>query len=97
MVEIVFLVLPYLRGFLQAHRGIKTENPVDIYYDVVSNIFEQINRNHQTKILMFLLHEDENFCKELTYADFIKVLPAIMRENKLAETFQILFALGVFD
>lgn len=97
VLEVVFLVLPYMKGFLQARRKLADETPVDIYFDIISNIFEQANRTHLTKILTIVYHESEEFCKKVTYAEFSKTLPAILRVNKFSETFQILLALGVFD
>ena len=95
--EVVFLVLPYMKGFMKSRKMIADETPVDLYFDIVSNIFQQVNRNHLTKILTIVLHENEDFCSGLIYADFVRVLPSVIRENRFSETFQILLALGVFD
>lgn len=97
VLEVVFLVLPYMKGFLAARRQIADETPVDLYFDIISNIFEQVSRDNLNKILTIILHENEQFCREVTYAEFMKILPAVIRENKFSETFQILLALGVFD
>ena len=97
VMEVVFIVIPYMKGFIKARKMVADESPVDVYFDVISNIFSQINKDSLTKVFSIILHEPEGFCKELEYKDFIKILPTVLRENKISETFQILLVLGVFE
>lgn len=86
-----------MKGFIKSRKMIEDETPIDVYFDIISNIFQQVNRANLTKILTIILHEPEQFCSELTYADFIRILPSVIRVNRFSETFQILLVLGVFD
>lgn len=97
MVDVIFTISPYLKAFIAAKVELKAGSAADVYFDVVMNILDHLGRKDFIKTVAILLHQDIEFVETLQFADVVKVIPAIVRENKLSEVFQILRLLGAFD
>jgi hypothetical protein len=98
MLEVVFLLLPYLKIIKLAKQEIDEDaTPSDIYYDVLHNGIVQMSRTDASRAVMILLHQDLKFVEEMAFKDFQRILPTVVRENDLIETFLHLNSLGLIE
>lgn len=97
VLEVVFLLLPYLKLV----RVIKTEHKSnlepEIFFDIVENLILQLKRKDLNRILQVLLKQDEQFVSQLTGEDLVRIAPILMKENHLIEIMLILRNLGAFE
>lgn len=97
ILEVVFLLLPYIKMV----RVIKDEHkssldPV-IFFDIVENLIMQLNKKSLSRILVIFLKRDEVFVANLTNKDLVRLAPIIIRENGLIETMFLMRNLGAFE
>jgi hypothetical protein len=95
MLEVVFLILPYIKTFILAKQQVSEDStPSDIYFDILHNSVSQLGKQDANRVMCLLLHQDKEFVETLSFKDFQRMVSAIIRENELYETFIHLHNLG---
>lgn len=97
MLDVIFLILPYLKLVRVIKQEKQSIMEPGLFFDVIDNLIKQLNRQDLNKALMILTKQDEEFVKTLSHEDFIKILPVLIKENHFVETMFILRNLGMFD
>jgi len=95
--EVVFLLLPYIKMVRVIKEEHKSNLDPIIFFDIVENLILQLRRQDINKILQILLKQDEGFVSELTTEDFVRLAPIFIRINHLIEVMFILRNLGAFE
>jgi len=97
LLEVVFLILPYLKLVKVIRNEKQSAVTADIFFDVINNLILQLNRKDLNRALQLLTRQDETFVNSLTAEDLLKMLPLIIRENKLIDVFFVMRSLGAFE
>ena len=96
MLEVVFLILPYLKMVRVIKDEHKSFMEPDIFFDVIENLILQLKPKDLSRVLQIFLDQDEEFVSVLTNKDLVMLAPIIIRENNIVETMLLLRSLGAF-
>ncbi len=97
VLEVVFLLLPYLKMVRVIKEQHKSNLDPVIFFDIVENLILQLSRKDANKILQILLKQDEEFVSIMTVKDVVTLAPILIKVNNLIETMFILRNLGAFE
>lgn len=97
ILEVVFLLLPYIKLVRVVKAEHKSNLDPVIFFDIVENLILQLNRKDFNRILVLTTHQDEEFINTLTHKDLIMIAPTIITVNHLIETMFLLRNLGAFE
>jgi hypothetical protein len=97
VLEVVFLLLPYLKMVRVVKEEHKSNLDPVIFFDIVENLILQLRRQDINKILQIFLKQDEEFVSKITADDLVKLAPIIIRVNNLIEIMFLMRNLGAFE
>lgn len=79
---------------------VKETNKTDdalIFFDVVENLILQMKPENLSKAFSLLLNEDIEVTKGITHVQALQIMPHIIDQNDLIETFYLMRELGAFS
>lgn len=97
MLEVVFLILPYLKMVKIVKEEYKTDDDAFVFFDVIENLLLHLDKENIVKALSILLNQDIEFTKTITHVQALQIMPLIIDQNDLIETFYLLRELGAFS
>lgn len=98
LTEAIFLLIPYVK-LIKTIKSELTNNSTDLalFYDIVQNLVDQINRDHLNKILAIFTGLSVDEIKDASGTDIVRILPTIIYMNDLYIVYNIFKQLEAFE
>lgn len=98
MTAVMFLLVPYVKLIktIKDELG-NTKTDVSLFYDIINNLIEQLDKTSLIRILSIFLGESPEYVTGLTASDIMPILPNIIYINDLYIVYSMFKQLEAFE
>lgn len=97
VIDIVFLVLPYIKFIKRARAEYRSKSEADLFRFMIHTLLDGMDKKDIYKAFSIALRKSEDEIQKMEMKELVLLAPKLIRDNGLLEVYLLMKKLGALD